>query len=139
MTLNAATDSESGTLSGGELSKVQSNNNDRWETKDGENTTYQFTNPTIPGGATITSVVIYVVHHEEDDFSGSVQWTTDGSSTNPTIRTGEGNEAEDSWNVTSIITTVGEIDALTLVIQNNDGGGKKTKSDYIYAEVEWLG
>ena len=56
----------------------------------------------------------------------------------PTLRAGESNEAVDSWDVTSIITTIAEIDALTLVIQNNDGDGSKTKSDYIYAVIDWL-
>ena len=64
--------------------------------------------------------------------------TSSRSSTTASIHLGEGSETEDSWNVTSIITTIAEIDSLELKIQNNDGAGKKTKIDYIYAEVEWL-
>jgi len=53
ITLSGATDSASGVLSPGDLAKAQTNDTDRWETVEGANTSYEFTNPTIPGGATI--------------------------------------------------------------------------------------
>ena len=121
----------------GFTSKVQTSNNVWLEMQSGYYTTFEFSNPTIPGGSTLISVIIYVEYYSECDFSNGLEWTTDGSSTNPPDNECEGSESEQSWDVSSIITTFAEVDALELKIENSDSGGKKTKTDYIYAVVGW--
>jgi len=57
---------------------------------------------------------------------------------NPTIRAGESNEQEDSWDVTSLfVNNPEQLDSLELKIINNDESGKKTFTHSIYAIVSW--
>ncbi len=69
--------------------------------------------------------------------SGDVEWTTDGSSTNPPNHVCESNESVESWDVSSIITTIAEVNALELEMQANDDSAGRLKNDYIYAVVTW--
>jgi len=126
---------------------VQTSDNDRWETEAGYYTSFSFSDVSIPVGATITSVTIFVEHHEESDFQGSVQWKvgagwpstpTEWGNTAATLRIGESNEATDSWDVTGTVNTPTRVIQMELIIQNNGTNGKKTKEDYIYAVVEWV-
>ena len=57
---------------------------------------------------------------------------------NPTIRAGESNEQEDSWDVTSFVNNPKKLNSLELKIINNDNKSeKKTLTDNIYAIVSW--
>ena len=140
LTIMSGTDSENGVLLGGDLLKVQTSDGDRYETSNTHNTVYGFSSASIPGGATITSVIIYVEHHEEASFVGTIQWTTEGSSTASPIHLDVGNEAEDSWDVfnAGIITTPDKANSLQLQITNNDGAGAKTKTNLLRAVVQWF-
>ena len=134
----------------GELGKtyvVQASDNDWANIESGHYVSYQFSNPTIPAGATITSVKIYVEHWEESNFLGTVQWKVgtgwpgapvEWDNIGATLRIGEDNEAEDSWDVTGAVNTPKRVRDMELLIQNNSSNGKKTKLDYVYAEVEWF-
>ena len=134
----------------GELGKtylVQTTGDDWWDTLSGFSTSYQFSNPSIPAGASITSVKIYVEHWEESDFSGTVQWQvgagwpgspTVWSTVDSTLRIGELSEAEDVWVVTGEVNTPTRVRDMELLIQNNSTNGKLTKADYVHVEVEWF-
>ena len=116
--------------------QVQTSDNNQVDIEDGYYMSFEFSNPTIPGGSTLVSVIIYAEYYTESGFSsGGISWVTDGSSTTPPDNEGESNEALESWDVTSIITTFAEVDSLELEMQNS--GGSKIKPDYIYAVVEW--
>jgi len=54
---------------------VQGSDNDWWETEEGRYTSFEFSNVSIPTGATLTSVLIYVEHWEEEGFNGKVEWS----------------------------------------------------------------
>jgi hypothetical protein len=137
-TLNAA----------GKTNFVQANDNDHWETNFGSYISYDFSDVSIPPGATITSVAAYVEHFEQERFtSGKLQWSVGtGWPSNPVVwasisapvNEGEQNEAIDLWDITSVVDTPNKINALQLQIKNNDNiAGRKTLVDYIYVVVEW--
>ena len=122
---------------------------DQWMlTEDTFYVSYEFSNAAIPANAIITSAVIHVEHHEEDAFTGSVQWKvgtgwgrggpqTEWGNSTPTLRVGVGSETEDTWDVTAFVNTPTRVNDMELVIQNNTTNGKKTNADYIYAIVQW--
>jgi cellulose biosynthesis protein BcsQ len=128
---------------------VQASDNDRLETMSGSRTCYDFSDVTIPPGATIKSVVLYVEHFEEPQFtSGKLRWEvgtgwpgkkpTVWASTRAPVHKGEQNEAVGSWDITSFANTPGKLRQLQLQINNSDNASKKKALvDYIYAEVEW--
>ena len=131
----------------GKETLVQSSDNTRLETEAGSTfwTSYQFSDLSLSASSTITSVVIYVEHYEETDFTGSVTWRvgtgwppgTEWGNTTATNQIGEVSEATESWDVTSLVNTPTRVDQMELVIENNATNGKKTFSDYIYAVVQW--
>lgn len=127
---------------------IQSSDNNRLETKFGLYISFDFSDASIPAGAKIISVVFYVEHFEQEQFpSGKLQWDigTDWpdnptilASTNAPVRNGQQNEAIDSWDVTSFVSTSEKVDSLQLRVSNNDNTGRrKTFADHIYAVVEW--
>jgi hypothetical protein len=135
-------------LANGKAGVVQASDNAWWETEYDSCTSYDFSDVPIPAGAVITSVVIYVEHFEEEQFSsGELQWSIGtGWPSNPVVwasadapvRKGQCNEAIDSWDVTSFVDTPEKINSLQLQIKNNDNVAKrKTLVDYIYAVVKW--
>jgi len=135
-------------LADGKTGVVQASNDDWCETEFDSYTSYDFSDMSIPAGATIASVVIYVEHFEEQGFSsGRLQWGVGTgwprnpvvwTSTEAPVREGQTNEAIDSWDVTSFVDTVEKINSLQLQIKNNDNVAKrKTFVDYIYAVVKW--
>ena len=131
----------------GTVSQVQTSDDTRFETEPPASsyTSFQFSDLTLPGGSTITSVVIHVEHHQEADFTGSVTWRvgtgwppgTEWGNTAATLRVGVGSETTDTWDVTSLVTTPTRVNDMELVIENNSTNGKKTNADYIYAVVQW--
>lgn len=132
----------------GKTDVVQASDNNRLQTRFGSYISYDFSDASIPAGAKIKSVVFYVEHFEEERFpSGKLQWDigtgwpgnpTIWASTNAPVRNGQQNEAIDSWDVTSFVSTSEKVDSLQLRVRNNDNTGKrKTLVDHIYAVVEW--
>ncbi len=129
-------------------SVVQSRDDNCCETDAGLYTSYHFSDVSIPADSVITSVSIYVQHFEEEQFpSGKLQWSIGtGWPSNPVVwesidapvREGKQNKAVEGWNVTSLVNTVEKVNSLQLRVKNNDAIGKrKTRVDYIYAEVAW--
>jgi hypothetical protein len=127
---------------------VQSSDNKWSEIERGSYISYNFSDSNIPEGANIVSVVIYVEHFEKEPFSSeklywlagtgwpdnSVVWT----STNAPVRTGQQNEATDTWDITSSVDTYDKINTLQLYIKNNNTiTGKNVLVDCIYAIVKW--
>ena len=123
--------------------------NDKWhEIKAGSYISYNFSDVSVPAGATVSSVVIYVEHFEEEQFvPGKMQWQVGTGwpgnpavwvSANAPVRKGQKNEAVDSWDITSFVNTPEKVRSLQLQIANNDIASRKmTLVDNIYAVVEW--
>jgi VCBS repeat-containing protein len=127
---------------------IQASDNNRLETEPRSNTCYDFCDGSIPGGASIKSVVVYVEHFEDSQFAqGKLEWAvgtgwpakaTVWASIAAPVRQGESKEATDSWDVTSAVQTAEKANSLQLQVQNNDTAGRrKTSVDYVYAVVEW--
>jgi len=127
---------------------VQASDNSRFETEPRSNTCYDFCDASIPKGAAIKSVVVYVEHFEDPEFAaGRLEWSVGTgwpakpvvwASVEAPVRQGESKEAMDSWDVTSSLETPEKANSLQLQVRNNDGAGnRKTSVDYIYAVVEW--
>jgi hypothetical protein len=122
---------------------------DNWrETSSGLYTSYNFSDISIPEGAVIASVVVYVEHFEQEQFpEGKLQWAAGTgwpsepivwASINAPVYEGEPNEAIDLWDLTSFVDTPEKVNSLQLQVKNNDDvAKKKTLVDYIYAVVEW--
>ena len=132
----------------GKADVVRASNNNRLEIEFGSYISYDFSDVSIPAGASVTSVFIYVEHFEEEQFSsGKLQWEIGtGWPNNPKvwvsidapIYRGQQNEAIDSWDITSFVNTPEKVSSLELRIKNNDNiAKKKTSVDYIYAVVKW--
>jgi len=127
---------------------VQTNDDDRLETEPRSYTCYRFSDPSIPEGAAVVSVVVFVEHFEDPSFTkGKLAWSVGtGWPTRPEvwaaieapIRQGHGSEATDSWDVTSAVETAEKVNSFQFQVQNNDTAGpRKTSVDFIYAVVEW--
>ncbi|MBN2593169.1 MAG: tandem-95 repeat protein [Sedimentisphaerales bacterium] len=127
---------------------IQTSDNDRLETVPLSYTCYRFTDPSIPEGAAIVSVVVYIEHFEDPSFTkGKLVWSVGTgwpskpdvwASIEAPVRQGQDSEATDSWDVTSAVDTAKKINSLQIQVQNNDAAGPgKTSVDQIYAVVEW--
>jgi len=119
---------------------VQASDNDWWYTEFGFYTSYEFSDISLPIGATLIKVEIFVEHYEEEEFdSNKLDWMVGTLAHNPTIRAGESNEQEDSWDVTSLFENNPEqLNSLELMIINNDNiSEKKTLMDNIYVIISW--
>jgi cellulose biosynthesis protein BcsQ len=127
---------------------VKDSDDKRHEIKPGSYISYDFSGVTIPTGATVSSVVIYVEHFEEEQFiPGKMQWNVGTGwpndpnvwiSTNAPIRKGQKNETVDSWNVTSFVETPEKVGSIQLQITNNDTASRKTALvNNVYVVVGW--
>ena len=126
---------------------VQTSDNQQLETAPLTATCYKFDNASIPSGASILSVVIYVEHFEEQQFrDGKLEWSVGtGWPAKPTVwasieapvRQGKSNEATDSWDITSAVNTSEKANALLFRVANNTSGETKTSIDYLYAIIQW--
>lgn len=127
---------------------VQASDDNRGETDSGLSTSYNFSNASIPAGASIASVVVYVEHFEQEQFpEGQLQWFVGTgwpsepmvwASINAPVYEGEPNEATDLWDVTSFVDTPEKVNSLQLQVKNNSHvTERKTLVDHIYAIVEW--
>jgi VCBS repeat-containing protein len=127
---------------------VQSSDGQCWETDPGSYTSYDFSDESIPAGATITLVEIWVQHFEQEQFPlGKLQWCIGTGwpskavvwvSLDAPVRAGKANKATEAWNVTSVLNSPERINSLQLQVKNNSATAEgKTLVDYIYAVVEW--
>jgi len=127
---------------------VAASDNNRLETEPRSSTCYDFCDASIPDGASIKSVVVYVEHFEDSEFpGGKLEWAVGtGWPAKPAVwasiaapvRPGQAREATDSWDITSAVETAAKANALQFQIQNNDAAGmRKTHVDYVYAVVQW--
>jgi len=127
---------------------VQASDNERLETEPRSYTCYGFSDPSIPEGAKIISVVVFVEHFEDPSFTqGKLAWSIGTgwpsrpavwASIEAPVRQGQGSEATDSWDATSAVETAEKVNSFQFQVQNNDAAGpRKTSVDYIYAVVKW--
>ncbi|MHC4677487.1 MAG: Ig-like domain-containing protein [Planctomycetota bacterium] len=132
----------------GKTSVVQDSDDKRLEINPGSYVCYNFSEVSMPPGATITSVVLHVEHFEEDQFApGKLQWAigtgwpgkpTTWISIDAPVRRGKRSESMDSWDITSFVDTLEKAKSVQLQIQNSDTTSrKKTSVDCIRAVVEW--
>jgi len=127
---------------------VQSTDDQRLETVPRSYTCYVFSDPSIPEGATIISVVVFVEHFEDPSFTqNKLTWSVGTgwpsrpavwASIEAPVRPGQSGEATDSWDVTSAVETAEKANSFQFQVQNNEtASARKTSVDYIYAVVEW--
>jgi hypothetical protein len=127
---------------------VLTSDNKRLETEPRSYTCYSFTDPSIPEGATIISVVVFVEHFEDPSFTqGKLAWSVGTgwpsrpavwASIEAPVRQGQSGEATDSWDVTSAVEMAEKANSFKFQVQNNEtAGARKTSVDYIYAVVKW--
>ena len=135
----------------GSLAKTQTSDDDWWLLDTSGTTPAYFLSlefdQTVPAGATISSVKVYIDHYEEDGFQDNeLTWVAGGGTlsspstlgtTTPTVLAGSGNEAVVEWDVTSSIDTVAEANDLKVKITNDSTVGKKTYIDHVYVVVEY--
>ncbi len=129
------------------IAAVGTSDDNRMETGPRSYMCYQFGNPSIPAGAAIVSIIVYVEHFEQESFrDGRLQWNIGTgwpdkpvvwASTNAPVRPGQNNEATDSWDVTSSVDTPEKANSLGLQIKNDDTANRKTLVDSVYAVVKW--
>jgi len=129
------------------ISVVEASNNNRMEIEPRSYTYYKFGDASIPAGASIVSIIVYVEHFEEQSFrDGKLHWNVGTgwpdkpvvwASTNAPVRRGQNNEAKDAWDVTSSADTPEKANSLCLQIKNDDTANSKTLVDSVGAVVRW--
>ncbi len=107
---------------------------------------FDFSDIAIPQGGKIASLVIFVEHFEDENFpAGQLRWSvgtgwpnspTIYSSIDAPVRSGRQNKNDESWDITSLCSTVAQINSLQLLMQNK-GSTAKSYVDKIYAVVLW--
>jgi hypothetical protein len=122
---------------------------DKWhEIRAGSYMSYDFSGVKIPAGASVSSVVVYIEHFEEEQFiPGKMQWNIGTGwpndpkvwiSINAPIRKGQNNEAVDSLDITTFVDTPEKVGSLQLQITNNDTASRKMALiDNVYVVVGW--
>ena len=127
---------------------IQTSDDDRLEIGPHSYTCCSFSDPSIPKGAAIVSVVIFIEHFENPSFTkGKLAWSVGKgwpsrpqvwASIEAPVRQGQDSEVIDSWDVTSAVDTADKVNSFQVQVQNNDAAGpRKTSVDYIYVIVEW--
>ncbi|MBN2182774.1 MAG: tandem-95 repeat protein [Sedimentisphaerales bacterium] len=127
---------------------VQTSDDERLEINPRIYVSFDFSDISVPDGAKIKSVIVYVEHFEQEQFpAGKLIWNIgtgwpDKSaiwiSTEAPVRQGRDNESLDSWDVTSFVETPAKLNSMKLQIENkNTNNTVKSMVDYIYAVVEW--
>ena len=129
------------------ISVVEASNDSRIQIEPRSYTCYKFGDASIPAGASIVSIIVYVEHFEEQSFSdGKLHWNVGTgwpdkpvvwASTNAPVRRGQNNEAKDAWDVTSSADTPEKANSLCLQIKNDDTANNKTLVDSVSAVVKW--
>ncbi|KPK36070.1 MAG: hypothetical protein AMJ65_16745 [Phycisphaerae bacterium SG8_4] len=129
------------------ISVVETSNNSRMEIEPRSYTCYKFVDASIPAGASIVSIIVYIEHFEEESFrDGKLYWNVGTgwpekpvvwASTTPPVRRGQDNEAKDAWDVTSSVDTPQKANSLCLQISNDDTANGKTLVDLVGAVIKW--
>ena len=112
----------------------------------GGSISFDFSDIVIPQGGKIASLVIFVEHFEDENFpAGQLRWSvgtgwpnspTIYSSLDAPVRSGRQNKTDESWDITSLCSTVEKINSFQLLMQNK-GSTAKSFIDKIYAVVLW--
>lgn len=121
---------------------------DKWyEISGGSYISCVFSDASIPAGATIASVVLYVEHFEQGLSAGKLKWNIGQGwpnnpdiwdSINTPIHQEQDRESTDSWDITSLVDTSEKLDSFQLQINNNSNITKqKTSIDNIYVVIRW--
>jgi len=132
----------------GRIEAIKASDDKRIEGGYGSTISFDFSNVTIPQGAKVAKVMLYVEHYEDEGFPlGKLKWEigegwpdkpTVWFAGNATINQGKQKESTDSWDITSFGNTAQKVNALQLRIKNNDSiSGKKTFVNHIRVLVEW--
>jgi cellulose biosynthesis protein BcsQ len=132
----------------GKINIVKDSDDKRQDILPGSYISYDFSRVTIPPGARVSSVVVYIEHFEEEQFiPGKMQWQIGTGwpsdpavwvSANAPIRKGQKNESVDSWDITSFVNTPEKVGSLQLQITNNDTDSRKKASvNCVYVVVGW--
>ena len=136
-------------LSAIEDANIVTVSDDKWhEIRAGSYISYDFSGVKIPAGASVSSVVVYIEHFEEEQFiPGKMQWNIGTGwpndpkvwiSVNAPIRKGQNNEAVDSLDITNFVDTPEKVGSLQLQITNNDTASRKMALvDNVYVVVGW--
>ena len=129
------------------ITVVEASNNSRIQIEPRSYTCYKFGDASIPAGASIVSIIVYVEHFEEQSFrDGKLHWSIGTgwpdkpvvwASTEALVRRGQNNEAKDAWDVTSSADTPEKANSLCLQIKNDDTANSKTLVDSVSAVVKW--
>lgn len=120
----------------------------RLETEPRSYTCYRFSDPSVPQGAAIISVVVFIEHFEDPSFTkGKLAWSVGTgwpakpqvwAAVEAPVRQGQSSEVTDSWDVTSAVETAEKVNSMQFQVQNNEAAGlRKTSVNHIYAVVEW--
>ncbi|MEJ2649928.1 MAG: hypothetical protein P8016_16155 [Sedimentisphaerales bacterium] len=125
---------------------VMSSDNDYLEIKHGSHITFDFSDVSVPSGATITSFVLYVEHYEQDYFvPGRAKWSIgENWPDNPQVwftidaplREGQRNDSMDSWDIASFVATPDKMNNFQFQIANDDMS-RSIFVDYVYAIAQW--
>ncbi|MHC4435417.1 MAG: Ig-like domain-containing protein, partial [Planctomycetota bacterium] len=132
----------------GRIEAIKASDDKRIESGYGSTISYDFSEVSIPPGAKIAKVVLYVEHYEDESFPlGKLKWEigkgwpdkpTVWFTANASIYKGKDREATDSWDITSFGNTPEKVNALQLRIQNTDSiSGRKTFVNHVRVLVEW--
>jgi hypothetical protein len=135
-------------LSAADLRRVEAADDEAYEIQAGSYTAFDFSNVSIPEGAKISSVVLYIRHLEEPQFpSGKLEWKVGTGwpaspsswvSLTPSVYDGQRNRGTLAWDLNGMADTPERINALQLQIKNNCTAGQKaTFIDRVYLVVRW--
>jgi len=128
--------------------RVQAKDDQVCQIDAGFSTLFDFADAPIPAGAKITSVVLYVNHYEEQQFtSGKLEWrigmgwpgsSTTWASMTPSVYDGQRNKGTIVWDIEGAVNTPEKINKLQLQVKNNCTSPRKaTFIDHVYVVVLW--
>jgi len=129
-------------------SRLRANDDQVCQIDAGFSTLFDFADAPIPADAKITSVVLYVNHYEEQQFtSGKLEWrigmgwpgsSTTWASMTPSVYDGQRNKGTIIWDIKGAVSTPEKIAKLQLQVKNNCTSPRKaTFIDHAYVVVLW--
>jgi len=135
-------------LGPGGVSEVRESNDERWETEAGAYGCFEFSDATLPTGAKIKSVVIFIEHYEDKGFpAGKLIWKVgtgwphngvEWASIEAPVRETARWEGQDSWDITSFANTLSALNSLQLRVENDSRANpKRIFIDHAYVVVTW--
>lgn len=132
-------------LSAGDLQRIQAADDEACQIPGGAFTVFDFSKVSIPEGAKISSVVLYVRHFEESQFgSGKLEWKVGTGwpaspsswvSLTPSVYDGQRNKGTVAWDLNGLASTPERINSIQVQVKNN--GQKATFVDRVYVVVLW--